>query len=138
LLALADVNEKYQKLLAELSAACFTKEKLLQDIDAIEQATKAAHAKEKSAAAARKEGGFGPAGGMFGATPTLRAFVDKRTQSIAAQLAGKTKGYVPAAIGFGQPGGAGRPGVFGMRPPQPGEILPFPLQEMLKLSGAQK
>jgi len=48
------VNEKYRNVLKELSASCFTKEKLLADIDAIEAATKEHRAKEKKAAAARK------------------------------------------------------------------------------------
>jgi hypothetical protein len=42
----------------------------------------------------------------------LKTFVQKRTASIAAQLAGKSKGYVPRGFGFGPPGGGpgfGRP-----------------------------
>src|SRR5262249_6048748 len=113
LLAIKEVNEQYQKLLKELAATCFAKEKLLKEIDAIEQATKEIIAKEKKAASARKEGpvGFGPGPGGMGRTPDLRRFVEKRTESVAAQVAGKSKGYVPA--GFGPGGRPGGPGGFG-------------------------
>src|SRR5262249_20419541 len=56
---------------------------------------------------ARKEpaGGFGPPGGAAPQAPDLKTFVEKRTASVAAQLAAKSKGYVPAGFGFGGPGG---------------------------------
>src|SRR6185369_14342719 len=61
LLAMKDVKEQYQKILKELTTTAFGKEKLLKDIDAIEQVTKGPLAKEKQASEARKEtpGGFG-------------------------------------------------------------------------------
>ena len=110
LLAIKEIREKYQKVLKDLSATCFTKEKLLKDVDAIESVTKERLVKEKKAAEARKEGGFGfgPGGkGPFGQPVSLRTFVEKRTASIEAQLAGTSKGYVPV-MGFG-PGGKGGP-----------------------------
>ena len=61
---------------------------------------------------------------FFGAPPPeLPAFVEKRSASIAAQLDGKSKGYVP------QPGGFG----FGGPPPDfsPGNQLARPLVERL-------
>src|SRR5262249_11023755 len=113
------------------------------DIDAIEKVSKDPLAKERQAAEARKEGGFGfgppgdgppgggrpgggppgggPPGGLFGGAPDPRTFVAKRTESIAAQLSGKSKGYVPT-MGFG-PGGPGR---FGM-----GNMMARPLLEAL-------
>jgi CotH kinase protein len=110
LLAMKDVNEKYQKVLKDLSATCFTKEKLLADIDAIEAVTKLPLAKEKKAAAARKEGmGKAMEGGLFAQALPLRAFVEKRTASVAAQLAGASKGYVPQ-MNFGPGGSKGGPG----------------------------
>ena len=42
--------------------------------------------------------------GMFGQGPSLRTFVEKRTASVAAQLAGEREGYVPSGK-FGAPGG---------------------------------
>jgi spore coat protein CotH len=144
LLAVKDINDKYQQILKDLTATCFTKEKLLKDIDAIEAAIKEPLAREKKATAARQEkiGGFGfgpPGGGIFGHGLDLREFVAKRTESVAAQLAGTSKGYVPAGMGFGPPGGfGGGPGPAVMRLPQPGEILPMPVQQMLKLTDEQK
>ena len=65
--------------------------------------------REKKATEARKEGaggsgfGFALGSGMFGQGPGLRTFVEKRTASVAAQLAGERKGWVPSGK-FGAPG----------------------------------
>ncbi|HZY90042.1 MAG TPA: CotH kinase family protein, partial [Gemmataceae bacterium] len=132
LLAMKGVKEKYRQLVRELSAGGFSKRQLLEGLDAIEKLTKGPLAKEKKAADARKEGGrgFGPPDGMFGASLPLRSFVEQRTASVAAQLAGKSKGYVPT-MGFGpggpRPGAPGGPGGgFG-----PGNFLAKPLLEAL-------
>lgn len=53
--------------------------------------------------------------GVFGTpAPDLRKFVEKRSESIAAQLSGKSKGFTPTGFGFGGP------------PPRPlpGDVLP--------------
>jgi spore coat protein CotH len=135
LLAMDEVKEKYQKLLRELSAGCFARERLLKDLDAIEKATKEPLGKETKAAEARKERpqgfGAGPPGGMFGAGVPLKTFIERRTESVAAQLAGKSQGYVPRAMAFGPggppPGGpGGRPGGFG-----PGNFMARPLLAVL-------
>lgn len=112
LLAMKEVKALYDKILKDLASTCFTKEKLLKNIDGIEQATKEILAHEKKAAEKRKEGrggfGFGPPGvGLFGRSPDLRTFVNMRTESVLAQLEGKRKGHV-LAVGFapGMPRGA--------------------------------
>jgi len=109
LLAIKEVSEKYQKLLKDLSTSSFTKEQLVKDVEAVEKVTKEPLAKEKKATEARKEGpaGFGPPGGAAPQPPDLRTFAEKRTTSVAAQLAGKSKGYVPQPFGFGPPPGGG-------------------------------
>jgi len=112
LLAIASVKEQYLKLLGELAAGSFSKATLLEAVGAIEQATKDPLAREGDATVARNErgagSGFGLAGGGMHA-PDPRTFVEKRTESVQAQLAGKSSGYIPVA-GFGPPG----------RPPGPG------------------
>jgi spore coat protein H len=130
LLAVKEIKEQYQKVLKEVAATAFTKEKLLKDVEAIEQATKDARAREKKALEARKEGGggmgFGPPGGMMGRSIDLRTFVEKRTESVVAQIDGKSKGYVPT-MGFGPGGPGGRPpGGFGV-----GNFLAKPVLEAL-------
>jgi spore coat protein CotH len=102
LLAIKEVHETYQKVLRELTTTCFTKEQLLKDIEAVQKTTREIIARETKATAARKEApaGFGPAPGMFGQQPSLEKFVEKRTESVAAQLAGKSKGYIPT-MNFG-------------------------------------
>ena len=107
LLAIKEINTKYQKLLNELSETAFAKRKLLQELDAIGKATKDIRAKEAKAVAARKEPppGFGGPAGFGPKPPDLATFVQKRSESIAAQLEGKSKGYVPQPIAFGPPKG---------------------------------
>jgi putative membrane-bound dehydrogenase-like protein len=106
LLAVKEINAKYQQLLKELSTTVFTKERLLKDAEAVAQATKSVLAKEAKAVAARKEppAGFGPPGGAGPQPPDLKTFAEKRTRSVANQLAGAGKGYVPK-FAFGPPGG---------------------------------
>lgn len=119
LFAMKEMSEKYQQILKEVSATCFTKERLLKDIATIEGATKDVIAKERKAVADRKEGviGFGPPGSPFGRSTDLRTFVTKRTESVANQIAGKSKGFIPTmGFGFGG-GGPGGPGGFGMGNP---------------------
>jgi putative membrane-bound dehydrogenase-like protein len=112
LLAIKEVQEKYQKLLTGLAATALVKERLLKDVEAIEQATKAIREKEAKAAAARREpppgfGGPGP-GGAGRQPPDLKTFAEKRAASVAAQLAASSKGFVPQPLGFGPPpGGVG-------------------------------
>jgi Spy/CpxP family protein refolding chaperone len=61
-------------------------------------------------------------------------FIQKRTESVAAQLARKSEGFVPpAGFGFGPPGGPG----FGPQP-QPGQIMPRQLRDQLRLTAAQQ
>jgi putative membrane-bound dehydrogenase-like protein len=110
LLAIKEVNEKYQTLLRELSTTAFTKDQLLKDAEAIDRATKDIREKEAKAAAARKEPppGFGGPGGMGPQPPDIKTFAANRSASIAAQLAGQSKGYVPQPFGpplGGPPGG---------------------------------
>jgi hypothetical protein len=138
LLAMKGVGERYRDLLKELTATCFTRERLLKDIDAIDKVTAEPLARERRAAAARKEksgvfGLAGPGGGMFGQAPPLRTFAEKRTASVVAQLAGKSKGYVPAGFGFGGFGPGGPAGFA-----RPGEVLGGPVREQMRLTEAQK
>jgi len=108
LLAMPEMSAKYQALLKELAATCFAKATLMKQVESIEAATKELLERGKKAADARKEGGgfgFGPPAG-FGKPPPLKTFVEKRTESMMAQLAGKSKGFIPAA-GFGFGGGGG-------------------------------
>ncbi len=115
LLATPGVSEKYQTLLKELSATVFDKARLLKELAAVEAATKDLIAKEATASAARKEGNGTAAPLMFGKPPGMAAFFEKRTESVAAQLAGTSKGHVPTA-GFG-------PGAFKIGPVLAGPLM---------------
>jgi spore coat protein H len=140
LMANKQYADRYQQILRDVAPRCFSKEKVLADVAALDKIVKPLIERENSAVAARKENGpgfggpAGPPGGPFGRpAPDLRTFVDKRSESIAAQLAGKSKGFTPS--GFGFPGGPGGPG--GGRP-NPGDVLPMPLQNALQMTDAQK
>ncbi|HEX4609599.1 MAG TPA: CotH kinase family protein [Urbifossiella sp.] len=101
LLAIPEVRERYQKLLGDLSGTAFSKERLLRQLSEAEAAVKGPLERDRIAAAARKE----PPGAvtMFGSPPALKKFIEKRTASVAAQIAGTSKGHVPAAFGMGGP-----------------------------------
>lgn len=92
LLAMPGVGERYQKLWTELSASAFEKSRLLGRLAAAEAKIQDLRDRDAKAAAARKEAGTATA---FGTPPPLRKFIDKRTASVAAQIAGTAKGYVP-------------------------------------------
>jgi len=107
LFAIKEHKARYLAIIKDLAATSFTKKKLLERLDEIEKALKEPMAKEAKAVAARKEargGGFGMGfggGGQFGQSMPPRKFIEKRTESVAAQLAGKAKGFEPRPFGFG-------------------------------------
>lgn len=105
LLAVPEVKDAYQKVVKELAATIFRKDRLLADTKAIEDAAKPILDREAAARAARAEPpvGFGPPGAP--GAPDLRTFAEKRTASIADQLAGKRDGYRPQ-FNFGPPAAA--------------------------------
>ncbi len=104
LLAVKQIRDTYQKVLKDVSTTVFRKDRLLADITAIEGATKGVIEREAAARAERAEPpvGFGPPGAP--SAPDLRTFAEKRTTSIADQVAGKKDGYRPQ-FNFGPPGG---------------------------------
>lgn len=123
--------DRYQQIVRELVPVCFAKENLLAEIALLERVVKPLIEKEQKAVAARKDGaGVGPPGEFGSSPPDLKKFVEKRSESIAAQLAGKSKGFTPNAFGFGPPGG--------FAPPRPGDVLPAPTQNALQMSEAQR
>lgn len=126
-MAAPGVADKYKDVLKDVCAKGFDKESVLKSLKAVEEVVKPHIEKDTKAASARREfgGGFN-----FGVPPELKTFVEKRAASIADQLAGKSKGYVPQQFGFGPPpgggGGGGGFGGFG-----PGNQLARPLVEKL-------
>jgi spore coat protein CotH len=130
LMAIPEMQERYRKVVRELTTTAFSKERLLADLEAVEKATREPLAREKKAAEARNEAaGFGFPGFPAGPPPDLRGWVDKRLASATAQLDGKSKGTIPAGFQFGG-GGAARP--------RPGEVLPGPARDALRLTPEQK
>lgn len=107
LLTIKPIAERYQALLKELAATVITKERLLRDAEAIDQATSEIREKERQAVAARPApaAAFGGPGAGGPQPPDIRTFADKRMKSIGAQIAGTSKGYVPRPFSFGPPGG---------------------------------
>ncbi|MFO0798565.1 MAG: CotH kinase family protein [Gemmataceae bacterium] len=105
LFAIPELSTRYQALLKELAGTAFAKDRLLRQLAAAEAAVKEPLERDQKAAAARRE----PLGAslMFGAPPALKKFVERRTASVAAQVAGTSKGFVPAAFGMGGPPKAG-------------------------------
>jgi hypothetical protein len=124
LLAWDEFDRTYRDRLRQLTESCFgdngetTKNlPVVQAVlkEMISQETKRA----EDAQAKRGPGGFGfgfgpgPGGpNMFAGQPPLETFLVKRRESIASQLAGKSKGRTPG-MSFGPPGGGGPGGPGG-------------------------
>jgi len=104
LLAIEEVRESHQRIVRELATTILRKERLLTDVAAIETATRQIVEREAAARAERAEPpvGFGPPGAPT--APDLRTFAERRSLSIADQLAGKKDGYRPQ-FSFGPQGG---------------------------------
>jgi hypothetical protein len=120
LLAIPDVASRYQRLLKELAETAFRKARLLKGLEEAEGAAKGPLEREAKAAGARKEGAGGAGAlALFGPPPALKRFVERRTASVAAQVAGVSKGYVPTG-GFGAGG-----------PPKVGQMLAGPMMASL-------
>lgn len=136
LLAIPAVNARYRAVLRELAAGPFARDRLMKNLESIERAMEGALAREARATAGRRESsgrGIGPfGGGAFGQSLPPRRFVERRTASVAEQLAGKKEGFVPRPFGFG-PGGFGPPAS-----PRLGEVMPEPAQARLKLTAEQR
>lgn len=119
LFAIKEHKDRYLAIIKELTSTIFTKGRLLERLDEIEKALKEPLATEAKAIAARREdkggNGFGMpfGGGQFGQSMPPRRFIEKRTKSVEAQLAGSAKGFEPKSMGAGfgpPPGGGGPPG----------------------------
>ena len=132
LLAIQEYEKRYRRIVKEIATTTFTSARLLKELEVFETTTADIRARDQKAAAARREGGpggFGP----FGRPPEVKTFVEKRAESVAAQLEGKSKGHVPQA--FGPPGGGFGPPGGGFGPPGggfgPGNQMARPLLEAL-------
>ncbi|MBX9624286.1 MAG: CotH kinase family protein, partial [Gemmataceae bacterium] len=97
LLAAPGMMGRYQAILKELAAGPFSKEKFAARVTAADATVKDLRAKDEAAGLARKEPAGPAMGTLLGKAADLRVFVDKRTASVAAQLAGTSKGHVPPA-----------------------------------------
>ncbi len=108
LLAIPEIRGSYTRILAELANTVFRKEKLLADIDAVEETIAPIVARELAAREERGEppAALGPPG--FPTAPDLRTFAETRSRSIADQLTGKREGYRPR-FNFGPAVGAAPP-----------------------------
>jgi spore coat protein H len=101
LLALPEVAERYRVHWKELSSNAFEKTRLIGRLDTTEAAMKDLLDRDAKAAMSRKEAVTSIA---FGSPPPLRKFIEKRTASVAAQVAGTSKGFIPSgAFGMGGP-----------------------------------
>ncbi len=117
LFAIPEHKQQYLAILKDLASTSFSRKRFLDRLDEIENVLKEPVAREETAIAARKEGrggnapgkGFAGAGGQYGQSMPPRKFIEKRTESVAAQLAGDAKGFEPKPFGagFGRPAGGG-------------------------------
>lgn len=119
LFAMPEVKAAYREHVKRLHADLFVSGKLIKDAEAIDAAVKELLAKEKKAATARKED-FGQSHPFAPKPFPIAEFIRKRSDAVAAQLAGKSQGTIPGS-NFGAP----------PPPPGPGQQLAKPLLEAL-------
>ncbi|MBX3435782.1 MAG: CotH kinase family protein, partial [Pirellulales bacterium] len=144
-LEVEEFDASYRRALGELAESQFGSEgavtvavpKLRAAIEPwLERERKA----EEAAAANRPPGGFGAPfrgpGNPFSGGPPLETFLERRLESVRAQLAGRSQGFTPQ-FGFGPPaggpGGPRGPGGPGGPPafPKPSEFWSQPLTAAL-------
>lgn len=104
ILAMKEYNDAYRDHLRSLTAGALSPKGMNKTITVLQATIKEPLAKEPPS-----KGGFGPPGA--GKKLDLREFVAKRTESVVAQLDGKSQGKVIAGFGFG--GGGKGPGFGG-------------------------
>ncbi len=134
LLADKAIRARYVGIVKGLMSTAFRTDKVLAQLKSIEAATRDAAAREKAAATARSEPATSPMAMMFGQTPDLKTFMEKRTASVGLQLAGKSKGFVPVGFTFGgPPPRGGRPGQNAGPPPdfKMGNMMAGPMLQAL-------
>lgn len=92
------MRDKYLGIVKELAAGPFSNEQLMARVTAADATVKVLRGSDAAAGLARKEP-VGPAmaGGMFGTPPPPEKFIARRTASVAAQLAGTSKGHIPSS-----------------------------------------
>jgi spore coat protein H len=113
ILAIKEHNEAYRGHLKTLAEGAYSAREVGMALATMEKTIKDALAKEPA------QKGFGFPGGK---KQDLREFATKRTESVIAQLEGKSQGKQIAGMGFGGPGGKG---AFG-----PGNRLVKPVFEV--------
>src|SRR5262249_53109990 len=117
LLAVKEYEKAYREHLRKLTETAFSKKKMVEDIDAINKAI------AKAVERGPRQGGFGgfPVGPPRAGD--LKPFVEKRLDSVVAQLNGKSEGVKPS---FGFPGGG------------PGMLPPVNPRQFIELVDANK
>jgi spore coat protein CotH len=117
LFAIEEIKTRYWSIVEELAGTLFTRANLLRTLNEIERAIQEPMAREAKAAAARHENragagtGFGMGRGQYGQSMPPRKFIQLRTESITAQLAGRAKGFEPKPFGGARGGGSGAGGL---------------------------
>lgn len=97
LLATPGMADQYRRLLTELAATKLSRDALQARLTTFEAATKESFDRDAKAAAARKDG-VSAFMAMSAKPPALKTFIEKRTASLAAQLAGRSAGHVPGGM----------------------------------------
>jgi len=109
LLAQPEVRRRYLEVFSQLSKSAFAREELGKQHQAIRRAIELPRQRERTALAARRETppGFGGPGGIGPQPPDIEVFLERRAASVARQLTGSSKGFVPQQPSFGPPAGGG-------------------------------
>lgn len=116
MMGIKDLSVRYRKLIEDLIGTVITKEQLISELEAIEQATKEIRDREQQDIEIRRKAIpplAGPQGFPLGVAsnglprapqpPDLKSFIEKRLAAVSKQLNEKSGGYVPLPPNFGPP-----------------------------------
>ena len=92
LFAIKEVKARYARIIDELMAGAFSEERLLENVQRIENTIQEAVERDAAAIASRNERGYPAPRGYQ--PPSLKEFIAARMVSIKSQLDGQSTGYV--------------------------------------------
>ena len=92
LFSIEEVKARYARIIDELMASAFSEERLLKNVQRLEDTIQEAIERDAAAIASRNERGYPAPRGYQ--PPSLKAFIAARMVSIKSQLDGQSTGYV--------------------------------------------
>ena len=99
LFSIRENDGRYRKIVEEIAATSFSRERLLEQLEAFNAATKEILRPRYQGSRGARRGGIGPPGqGLFGASPRCGEFIDKRLGVGRRAVGAKEPGVRAASV----------------------------------------